>query len=448
MRVKSVNGRVIIVGANQASLTLAEFLGKGGLDVCVYEKEKRENVSYDWHDDMHPSVFDKVGIPMPDSSIYFPKGDWSFVSPDAGSVTRIYQDKEKVDLSIERRKLNDYLYNRARQYAQFYYETPVSGVITEGDKVTGVKLHDGTKISADLVVDVSGAQSVCRSSLPESLRIQRQTNKGDLFKAYRAFVNRTPGVPAPELHTNKAYLKHLGEAGISWCIWDKPSDTVNVLVGRIDELKKQDLDIAYKALREDNPIIGDDVVRGGIMCTIPVRRPISKMVADGYALLGDSAFMTIPMLGSGMASGIVASKILSEVILQPCGEPFSVENLYRYQVRFMREMGARFSGVEMLKNWLLSAPSDKVAFLFNAGVMSEEDLKVSCVGELIRLTPVSMIQKAIKGRKQLPLLIKLSMLLMRIDKQIKIAENIPDKYDEDKFVDWQKKYSKAFGTEI
>ncbi len=443
-----MNGRVIIVGANQASLTLAEFLGKGGLDVCVYEKEKRENVSYDWHDDMHPSVFEKVGIPMPDSSIYFPKGDWSFVSPDAGSITRIYQDKEKVDLSVERRKLNDYLYNRAKQYVQFYYETPVTRVTTDANRVTGVELYDGTIISADLVVDVSGAESVCRASLPESLRIQRRTNKGDLFKAYRAFVNRVAGVPAPELHTNKAYLKHLGEAGISWCIWDKPSDTVNVLVGRIDELKKTDFERAYKALRDDNPIIGDEIVRGGRMCTIPVRRPISKMVADGYALVGDSAFMTIPMLGSGMASGIVASRMLADVILQPEGDPFSVENLYQYQVRFMREMGARFSGVEMMKNWLLSAPSDKVAFLFNAGVLSEEDLKVSCVGELIKLTPVSMVKKAVKGRKELPLLIQMSMLLMKINKQIKIAENIPDKYDEDKFIEWQKKYSKAFSTEI
>ena len=185
------------------------------------------------------------------------------------------------------------------------------------------------------------------------------------------------------------------------------------------------------------------------MCTIPVRRPISKMIADGYVLLGDSAFMTIPMLGSGMASSIRASKILSEVILEAeDGDPFSASNLYRYQVRFMREMGARFSGVELMKNWLLNAPADKVAFLFNAGVLSEEDLKVSCVGEIIKLTPASIAQKAVRGKKELALLLQLSALLAKINKQIKIAENIPDEYDEEKLTRWQKKYSEAFGAEM
>ena len=114
----------------------------------------------------------------------------------------------------------------------------------------------------------------------------------------------------------------------------------------------------------------------------------------------------------------------------------------------MREMGARFSGVELMKNWLLNAPADKVAFLFNAGVLSEEDLKVSCVGEIIKLTPASIAQKAARGKKELALLLQLSALLAKINKQIKIAENIPDEYDEEKLARWQKRYSWAFGAEM
>ena len=438
---------VVIVGANQSALVLARLLGEKGFDVRVYEKEARKNVAYDWHDDMHPSAFAAADIPLPDKPFWFPKGDWSFVSPDEKSITRIHQDPERVDWSIERRKFNDYLYSRAESYAEFHYSSVAKRVIIESGRVVGIELESGEKVYSDLVVDISGATSACRRSLPAEFKIQRETEKGDLFRAWRAFVTRAPGVPDPE-YTNKAYLKHLGEAGISWCIWDQPSDTVNLLIGRIDELSDSEFDRAYAALKKDNPIIGDTVVRGDRMCTIPVRRPISKMFADGYVLLGDSAFMTIPMLGSGMASGIRAAKILSDVLVSGGDKPFSSRNLYRYQRQFMQEMGAKFSGVEMLKNWLLNAPSDKVSFLFNEGLLSEEDLKRSCVGEIVKLTPKSIVQKGVRGAAQLPLLMALCGLLMKIDIQIRTAKNMPAEYSPDSFAAWQKKYSKAFGREI
>lgn len=438
---------IVIIGANQSALVLARLLGEQGFDIDVYEKEARGDVAYDWHDDMHPSAFEAANIPLPEEQFWFPKGDWSFVSPDEKSITRIHQDPERVDWSIERRKFNDYLYSRAQGYAEFHYSAPAKRVTVENGRVTGVELESGELVPADLVVDISGATSECRRSLPDSFGIQRETEKGDLFRAWRAFVTRAPGVPDPE-HTNKAYLKHLGEAGISWCIWDQPSDTVNLLIGRIDELDKTSFDRAYDALKKDNPIIGDTVVRGDRMCTIPVRRPISKMFADGYVLLGDSAFMTIPMLGSGMASGIRAAKILSETIASGGSEPFCSANLYRYQRRFMQEMGAKFSGVEMLKNWLLNAPADKISFLFNKGVLSEEDLKRSCVGEIVKLTPSSVIQKATRGASQLPLLMALCGLLAKIDIQIRTAKNMPAAYDPETFSAWQRKYSRAFGREI
>ncbi|HPZ64853.1 MAG TPA: hypothetical protein PLC75_04510, partial [Bacillota bacterium] len=86
----------------------------------------------------------------------------------------------------------------------------------------------------------------------------------------RAFYNRRPGSKVPEQHTNKAYLKHLGEEGISWCIYD-PSDTVNVLVGRTRRLDEETLQRGLQALREDNEIIGDQVLRGGFVVAIPCR---------------------------------------------------------------------------------------------------------------------------------------------------------------------------------
>ena len=38
------------------------------------------------------------------------------------------------------------------------------------------------------------------------------------------------------------------------------------------------------------------------------------MVADGYAAIGDSAFMTVPVIGSGIANALKAAKILADAI--------------------------------------------------------------------------------------------------------------------------------------
>ena len=70
------------------------------------------------------------------------------------------------------------------------------------------------------------------------------------------------------------------------------------------------------------------------------------------------------------------------------------------------------------------------------------------MGEIIKLTPASIAQKAVRGKKELALLLQLSALLAKINKQIKIAENIPDEYDEEKLTRWQKRYSWAFGAEM
>lgn len=435
--------RIVIVGANQGGALLAEFLGKQGFEVTVFERSKCGEVSYDWHDDMNPSVYKRVGIEPLSSEYSFPKGHWSFIPPTGSPCIKITQDEHRIDLSTERRALSSYLYNRASKVADFRFETEVSGLIISDNAVRGVVLADGSKVECALVVDCSGAMSVLRASLPEDCGIQRILPEKELFTAYRGFYNRVEGLPDPE-HTNKAYLKHLGEEGISWCIWDVPSNTMNVLVGRIGIMSKDTFDHAFEALKRDNPLIGDTLVRGGEWCTIPVRRPISRFAIDGYALLGDSAFMTIPMLGSGMASSMVAAKILSEVIAEGGDEYYSAKALYPYQVRFMREMGSRHTGVDFLKEWLLTADNKSVDFLFKKHVLSEEDLKTVCVGELLKLTPSFMIKKAIKGISNLPLLLKMAGMLGRVNRAVKLAASIPTEYDKDAFATWQNKYNSLF----
>lgn len=94
----------------------------------------------------------------------------------------------------------------------------------------------------------------------------------------------------------------------------KDDETSDVLVGRIGSLSDETYENAIADLKEDNPVIGDKVSGGDAIFEIPVRRPLSNLVANGYVLLGDSACMTIPIIGSGIGSGLKAAKMLADAV--------------------------------------------------------------------------------------------------------------------------------------
>ena len=56
-------------------------------------------------------------------------------------------------------------------------------------------------------------------------------------------------------------MKHLGKQGISWCIVDNDPTKINVLVGRIGKLNKEELNLSLAELRKDNPVLGKKLER-------------------------------------------------------------------------------------------------------------------------------------------------------------------------------------------
>ena len=90
---------------------------------------------------------------------------------------------------------------------------------------------------------------------------------------------------------------------------------VDILIANIgDELTDDYIALRTSQLKAANPVMGD-FIRGGRVADIPVRQPLSMLVADGYAAIGDAAFMTIPLKGSGVGHSMRAGKILADVVI-------------------------------------------------------------------------------------------------------------------------------------
>ena len=92
--------KIVIIGAGHGGLQAAKELSKDGFDVTVYEKNSPEKVSYDWRDDVEPTVFEELKIVLPDNSRK--TGRTSFVAPF--SETPLYMENEEnaVEWSIKR----------------------------------------------------------------------------------------------------------------------------------------------------------------------------------------------------------------------------------------------------------------------------------------------------------------------------------------------------------
>ena len=426
--------KIVFIGAGNASLVAAEKLARAGAECIVFEKNAYDNLSYDWHDDINPAAWQEYGLPAPLDGTHFVKRNWTFIPPSENSETTLDLPEEKLDWSTERRLFVQQYVDRAKDVVDFRFESPVESLVIEDGRVKGVVVG-GEKVLADLVVDNSGALSKFRASLPKEWKITPEPDNTEIFVAYRGFHKKTAGVQDPA-STNRAYLKHLGEDGISWSILD-PAGTVNVLIGRQGKLPKATFDNAYKALKTSNPIISDEVVRGGKECIIPIRFPLLRMVGDGYVAIGDAAFMTIPMIGSGIENSMKAGFELASVIIKK--QSVKKEDLWEYETTYFEKRGAEHLGVDILKRWLLGAKPADIDWLFGKKVVDEKNMADAATGHLIILSFKDLLVKATRGISRLPLLLKMAAMLGRTKKVAKLGKRIPKVYDEKAIDAWTKK---------
>lgn len=440
--------KIVIAGAGIGGMIAAERLSKLGFDITVLELAPSvDEMRYDWHDDVNPSVFKRLGLEMPEGS--FKKKSWTFVSPHGAVVREFRQDEATADWSVERRPLNRMLYERAAAAgAKFVFGAKVERPVVEKGSVVGVVV-DGKEERCDLLVDSLGVDSPVRKDLPSEFGIS-QHKENEVFVAYRAFYEKNADAPAPK-YTNKVYLKHMGNAGISWVIQDNDPDLVNVLVGRVGSLSSYDLEVAIGDLRKTNPTIGQKVVRGGGLYTIPVRYPATRMVANGYAAIGDAAFMTIPMLGSGIATSMLAGQLLAETVGGNLSrgvkkeDLFKVSRLWGYQVKVFREFGAVHCAVDVLKRGVLNFPDATLDWMLGSQVLTNEEIGCLAAGKMLRVGAKEAIRKIkVTEGSRLRTLIKVNNLLQKSLMAYRLARNIPRNYDPNITRTWEVNLKRYF----
>lgn len=423
--------KIIVAGAGHGGLIAGAALAEKGYDVTVYERHIKDELGYDWEDSVERKIFAECSLPEPDESEYRFSGPMKFYNPNLKTPLTVNPVGEG-SVMIERKYIYKVLLENAeKKGVRFVFNTEILAPVMDGLRVVGIHTSDGD-VFGDLVIDAAGINSPLRKNLPVCCNVDRDYGYGECFFAYRAYFDKLPA-EEPDVKY-EVFLIPGGEKGISWVITGENS--VDVLIGRMAPLSKTELEAELETMRRFSPQIGKNLLRGGEICQIPIRRPLSVMVCDGYAAVGDSAYMTLPMTGSGICASMRAGKLLAEAVLEDKNDEFSAKTLWEYNKKYILHLGMNFAAIDILKNILLCTKVDGVNFLFDKQIITEKDMSFGKgAGGSVSFSDIA--SRAIRGVGNLPVLLRTAGALSKGDSAKKVYRQMPAEYDEAAVLKWK-----------
>ena len=431
--------KIIVAGAGHGGLIASYHLAKAGYDVTVYEKNGREELGHDWHDYLDMTAFSGAGIPAPDESLYRHGAHQAFRNPKGHIKIEIaYNDVARV---MDRKELYRYILSLCDEAGvNFVFGAEISGVLFDNRKITGLKItKDGEeeKIYADLVIDAAGLYSPVRRNLPAYCEIQREIEQKDIFHVYRAYYKNSEPV-----HIEPSYIMdlfHMKRPGLDWTIFEE--DYTDILLGKFGaagELTEAEINAAVESYQKDYPFITDEIVRGGVVRDIPIAKMLPMIVAEGYAAVGDSAAMTIPLNGSGIVLSMNAGKILADTIIE--SGKTDKKSLWKYQYRYFTTLAKDYVLVCKLKDFFTFVDASLIDYFLEADILTAELL--ACGSGNINIPPkqiLRIISKAAPLLKLTPDIIRNFRTLVHLPA---VMNNMPEEYDEAKVKAWVETYKK------
>lgn len=432
--------KVIIAGAGHGGLTAAYNLAKNGYDVTVYEKAPKENIGYDWHDSMDYNAFDFSGIERPGKELIHGRVQSSFENPS--STVKLVTPLNDSGFIMDRKLLVNYLIEKAESVGvEFCFGCEIKGALLDGMRIAGIRYEkDGSlyEEKGDMVIDACGMNSPVRKSLPPCFGIRNSFKANETFYVYRVYFENLTGENLEPQYLISLF--HMNKPGIDWVLTNEES--VDILVGKFGtagKLTQEEIDASIADYRQKYPFIGNKVLRGDAVGEIPLSKMLPLLVADGYAAIGDSAAMTIPLNGSGIVLSMRAGKILADIICEGKDNAFSAENLWKYQYEYFQTLGKDLVAIDILKNFFTNCKGKDVDFFLEKKILTSEQLDFH---KGIEITPKYILHIASVAMPLIGLLPSLVENLKGIPLIDKIAAEMPEEYEKKAVEEWIEKYSK------
>lgn len=436
--------KIIVAGMGHGGLAAAALLAQAGMDVQVFEQKGEGTLGYDWTDIFDPKALGVAGIPMPPKGQYSYKENMTFYSPSMRVGLRQHVPAGQREIKMERRDIYELLLRHAAACgAHLHYEHKALAPILSGSRVVGIATDKGD-FYADLVIDACGMDSPVRGNLPKFIPIEKTVAREDYITIYRAFFDRASAEPVQDPFQVILFADHI--CGISWIATEE--NHTDLLIGRFEDFDMAEVERFADFLRRDHPQLGRTIQRGGQFVRIPVRQPLSLMVWDGYAAIGDSAFMTVPLIGSGIANSLRAARYLADTVLADTAGRFDCQTLWSYERRYFHELGRGLAPLAAAKKLLLKMDSADIDYFFESGILNEDNITMTAdfhrLFDLIHLSLPDLKKKG-KGLCRNPAAAgKILSAVPKISAAMAISAALPATWNERTVSCWIKRYEACF----
>jgi len=435
---------VIVVGAGTAGSMTAKKLAKAGLEVCLIDRKKRDDIGEKvCGDAVGKHHFDTLHLAPPKGEELRSRIEGiKIYSPDLETVFTV-KSELLYGFILNRRVFGQRLLNDAVDAGASLLESTIATQpILKDGFVTGLEAKDMKNektmlLESKVVVDASGFTAILRKSLPSELGIDLKVENEDVEACYREIRE----LKASDFESNycEIYLDQtLTPYGYHW-IFPEGESTVNVglgvaMVKGFPNPKSQ----FYQKILPKPRFKNSTLIKGGSWF-VPTRRPLECMTGNGIVVVGDSACQVNPIHGGGigpsMMGGSLAGKTIADAIER---DDVSREGLWRYNVDYMRAYGAKQAGLDIFRLFLLkSVGNEEINYGMKYRLLTEDDLFKASVGEDLHLNIGEKTRRVFRG------LGKLSMLRRLVDaaellKKLKAAHfNYPASPED--FEEWRRK---------
>lgn len=271
---------------------------------------------------------------------------------------------------------------------QVDFEVNLNGLLYDGNQVIGVegtdrKTNQPYKKTAKVVIDATGVASMLRNGIKNTTKMERKIDRTDLESTGRHIMYFDKGEEDLTEFDPDYCLIHLDQdiapGGYGW-VFPKGQNKVNIGLG----VEKTLLEKRNKRLGKNDNVTGlinqyvarnrtiknprlstdpEDALNATGNFQVSVRRQNDCMVANGFLLVGDSAWMPKPLDAGGIGPALIAGTIIGRNVVEAIESGDVTEKgLWQYHVDYVKEYGYKTAGLEVFRRLLQMLTNEQINY--------------------------------------------------------------------------------------
>jgi digeranylgeranylglycerophospholipid reductase len=424
---------MIVVGAGTAGCLAAKTAAEAGLNVCLIERKRQEEVGEKvCGDALGEHHLKTLGLEKPHGGELDKRIEGiKIYSPDLSTVFTV-EHEDFVGYLLNRRMFGQWLLRKAVEGGATLVDSTqcfkplVEKRFVNGVSVKNMKTGEKKDLRGSVVVDASGFVGVVRKNLPEEIGIENEVANEDVEACYREIrqlKQETHDTSYCEIYLNQKVTP----GGYSW-IFPKGGARVNAGLGICMRGNFPNPKTQFCSHILTKPLFDGSLLLTSGAWYDPTRRPLDNMVGNGTIITGDAACLVNPIHGGGigpsMISGYQAGKVAVEALEK--GD-VSRASLWPYNKRYNDLYGAKQARLDIFRMLLLTSHDEDLNYGMHYHLLTEQDVLKAGLGDDFHLNITETSRRVFRGLRRVGFLNRLRLTVKYMNRVRDHYTAYPDK---------------------